>query len=128
MKQIIPANKGVDAILFLEDKVLAGQKNASLSRRMSPINITNKITGEWSDSLSGVKSWSVTCSGVFIKDEESFDILENAFNEGTSIMVKLSDGNRSYQGKALITSFPISANYNDTFTYNIGLTGIGELI
>ena len=128
MKQILPANKGVDAILFLEDKALAGQKNASLTRRMSPINITNKITGEWSDSLSGVKSWSVTCSGVFIKDEESFNILENAFNEGTSITVKLSDGNRSYQGKALITSFPMTANYNDTFTYNIGLTGVGELI
>ena len=127
MRQILPANKGVDAILYLGDKPLAGQKNATLTRRMSPINITNKITGEWENSISGTKSWSVTCSGMFIKDEESFDILENSFNSGSPIVIKLTDNNRNYEGKALITSFPLSANYNDAFTYNLTLTGIGEL-
>ena len=128
MKQIHPANRGVDAVLYLGDVALGGQKNATISRRMNPINITNKITGEWSESLAGIKSWTLTCSGMFIKNQECFDILENAFKLGSSINVKLTDGNKIYRGSALITSFPVATVYNDTYTYNLIMIGSGELV
>ena len=124
---IHPATKGIDAILYLNDVPLGGQKNATLTRRISPIKITNKITGEWEDSIAGLRSWSVNCSGMFINGSESYDILESAFEDGTAITVKIKRNNKTYVGRALITSFPIVANYNDTFTYNIILTGVGKL-
>lgn len=127
MKQIIPANKGVDVVLSINNIPLGGQKNATLNRRMTPINITNKITGEWSTSLSGVRTWSLNCSGIFIKDDEAFHILEDAFNNGTAIHVVLTDDNIKYEGEALITSFPLSTNYSDSCVYSINLIGNGEL-
>ena len=120
-------NRGIDAIVYINDKPVGGQKNCVLNRMMTPINITNKITGEWSDSIAGLKSWNLTCQGMFIKDEESFDQLEQAFYNGEKVKVKMSDDNRSYEGEALIVNFPITATYNDTFAYSITFTGAGEL-
>lgn len=127
MKTIKPPNRGIDAILFVNDKALGGQRAATLSRSMTPIDITNKISAEWKKNMSGLKTWSLYCSGLYIKDEESFDILEDAFMNNKEISVDLKDGNRSYGGKALITSFPIETNFNDTFTYKVNLLGVGEL-
>ena len=120
-------NRGIDAIVYINDKPVGGQKNCILNRMMTPINITNKITGEWSDSIAGLKSWNLTCQGMFIKDEESFDQLEHAFYNGEKVKIKMSDNNRSYVGEALIVNFPITATYNDTFAYSITFTGAGEL-
>lgn len=120
-------NRGIDAIVYINDKPVGGQKNCILNRMMTPINITNKITGEWSDSIAGLKSWNLTCQGMFIKDEESFDQLEQAFYNGEKVKVKMSDDNRSYEGEALIVNFPITATYNDTFAYSITFIGAGEL-
>lgn len=126
-KIIQKPNRSVNAILSIGDRPLGGQKNCILNRTMQPINVTNKIDGEWSKSLAGLKGWSINCTGIFIKDEESFDMLETAFYEGTEIKVSITDGNRSYEGFALITNFPVNINYNETFTYNINLLGTGEL-
>lgn len=120
-------NRGIDAIVYIDDKPVGGQKNCILNRMMTPINITNKITGEWSDSIAGLKSWNLTCQGMFIKDEESFDQLEQAFYNGEKVKVKMSDNSRSYEGEALIVNFPITATYNDTFAYSVTFTGAGEL-
>lgn len=120
-------NRGIDAIVYIDDKPVGGQKNCILNRMMTPINITNKITGEWSDSIAGLKSWNLTCQGMFIKDEESFDQLEQAFYDGEKVKVKMSDNSRSYEGEALIVNFPITATYNDTFAYSVTFTGAGEL-
>ena len=128
MKQILPANKGVDAVVYFNNTPLAGQKNATINRRMNPINVTNKINGDWSTSLAGTKSWTLICDGMFIKDKESFDTLESVFSNGLSVNVEISDGDRKYTGRALVTSFPVAIKYNDTYAYNITLTGTGELV
>ena len=127
MENLKPIHRGLDVILSVNNKDLGGQHNATLNRIMSPIKVTNKINGEWERSLSGVRAWSLACSGFIIKDEESFQELEECFNAGTAVNVKLGDGTRTYAGTALITSFPVAANYSTSFSYNISLLGIDEL-
>lgn len=122
-----PAKRGVNVVVSINDNKIGGQKNAVLNRRMSSINITNKINGEWNKSLAGTKAWDLNCAGFIVKDEQNFRALEECFNTGTAVNVKLSDGNISYTGSALITSFPISAPYNQSFSYSITLLGISEL-
>lgn len=41
-----PAKRGVNVVVSINDNKIGGQKNAVLNRRMSSINITNKINGE----------------------------------------------------------------------------------
>ena len=126
-KTIQPTHNGVNATLYIGQMVLAGQMNCTLMRTMKPILITNKINGEWEENLSGVRNWNLKCDGMFIKNQQAFNLLEEAFYNGDSITVKISDGDKEYFGTGLITSFPVSAKYNDTYTYNITIIGTGEL-
>lgn len=127
MRQIIPPNRGYDALISIDDTVVGGQINASLFQTVAVIDITNKITGEWEKSMAGVRSWEVNCSGLKIQGATAFEMMQTAFNNGSEVTIKLSDGNVEYSGKAIISSFPIVANYNDTYTYNVKFKGVGEL-
>ena len=127
MDNLRPIHRGLDVILSVNNKVVGGQHNATINRMMSPIKVTNKINGEWDTSLSGVRSWTLNCTGFIVKDEESFQELEECFNAGTAIEVRISDEEKTYTGTALITKFPLTANYSTSFAYTISLLGIDEL-
>lgn len=122
-----PLHRGVDVILSINSKIIGGQTNADLTRTMSPIKVTNKINGDWEKSLAGVKSWKLTCKGFIVKDELSFQELENSFNSGLEVSLSLNDGVKTYTGNALITNFPVAAPYDDNFSYDITFLGVSEL-
>lgn len=119
--------RGVDVVLMVNDIPVAGQQNASLTRSMAPIDITNKIDGFWKESLSGIKTWKVSCGGMYVKDAESYKALEDAFMNNEELTVKLIMDNHSYVGQALIINFPLNAVFNDQFKYTLQLLGTGEL-
>ena len=126
-RTVTPTNQGVDAILSIDGVVLGGQKTAILNRTMSPINITNQINNDWQRNIAGTRAWSLTCGGMFIKGQEAFDVLEKAFYDGKEVTVTLTDNDRTYTGQAIITSFPVTANYNDAFMYSLIFLGTGPL-
>lgn len=126
-KQVIPPNRGYDALVYIDNIEVAGQMNASVSQTTNVIDITNKITGEWEESIAGTRSWEVRCNGLKIQGAAAFDRLQTAFKEGSKVNIKLSDNNINYSGEAIISSFPLVANYNDTYTYNVVFKGVGIL-
>ena len=119
--------KGIDVVLKINGKPVAGQQGAILNRSMSPIDITNKITGDWSESLAGTRTWRITCSGLFVVNAESLQALEEAFMNNTEVEVSVVVNGKNYFGRVLITDYPLSAIFNAQFKYNISLLGIGEL-
>ena len=118
---------GVDVILKINGVPVAGQLGANLMRSMSPINITNKINADWGDSLAGIKTWRVSCNGMFVVNANSLQMLEDAFMNNEEIDVSLRINGKNYFGRVLITDFPISSTYNAQFSYNVSLLGTGEL-
>ena len=119
--------KGIDVVLKINGKPVAGQQGATLNRSMSPIDITNKITGDWSESLAGTRTWRINCNGLFVVNAESLQALEDAFMNNTEIEASVAVGNKNYFGRVLITDYPLSAIFNAQFKYNISLLGVGEL-
>lgn len=119
--------RSISAILLVNDIPVAGQQNASLIRAMSPINITNKIDGSWQEHLSGSKNWKLSCGGIYVKNADSYQALENAFMNNEEIAVKILMDNHTYVGQALITNFPLNAMFNKQFKYSLQLLGTGEL-
>lgn len=126
-QQILPTNRGLDTILYLDGKAVAGQQSAKLNRGMTPIDITNKINGEWTASIAGLRHWSIFCSGMFIKDDESFQKLEDAFNTGKKLTVRMANDDITYYGEGYITSFPVNASYSKEVTYQLNIKGTGPL-
>lgn len=118
---------GVDVILKINGVPVAGQLGANLMRSMSPINITNKINADWGDNLAGVKTWRVSCNGMFVVNANSLQMLEDAFMNNEEIDVSLRVNGKNYFGRVLITDYPVSSTYNAQFSYNLSLLGTGEL-
>ena len=121
------AKRGLDIKISIGEQFLAGQRGATLNRSAETIDITNKVSAGWKESITSVKEWSVDCDGVFVADDAALKQLETAFNANTMVDVKISDGTWGYKGKAIITDFPIEAPYDDAATYSITLQGTGEL-
>lgn len=117
----------VNIAILADNKLIGGQLGASLSRSASTIDITNKINGEWQNNLSGVKTWQITCNGLYIKDATGFSALEDAFMNNNSIKVQMTIGDTKWIGNALVIDFPLSAVYNQQFKYSVKLLGDGEL-
>ena len=119
--------RSIDVVLIADGAPVAGQQGAMLNRSMSPIDITNQITGSWKESLGGLMSWNISCNGMYIKDNAGLRALEQAFLENKEITVKILVGNIHYTGQALITNFPLNAIFNTQFKYTLSLLGTGEL-
>ena len=121
------AQKGINIVLKVGEQVLAGQLGAKLIQSASPIDITNKITGQWEEHLYGIKTWQVECNGLYAKNANSYQMLQEAFRANQLIDVEIIMDEHRYVGKAMLTEFPLTAVYNDTFKYNVRLLGDGEL-
>ena len=121
------AKRGLDIILTINDNIVGGQRNATLNREAETIDITNKVSGGWTESMTSVKSWSIEGNGIFVVNDTALDAIETAFLNGDWVQVKVADDTWGYTGLGVITDFPIEANYDDAATYSITITGSGAL-
>ena len=119
--------RSIDTVIRLNGVALGGQQGANLIRQAEAIDITNRINGEWSESLVGKKSWNIVCSGLYITNDQAFSLLENAFMNNEIVEVLISFGKTRLKGNALITDFPLNSVFNKEFKYNIKLLGTGAL-
>ena len=128
LSQRTNVGRSVDVVVSLNNYPLGGQQGASFMRQAQVINITNKINSEWSENLSGTKSWSLSCSGLYVVNDKSFALLEDAFMNNKPVEVSINVGSQQLKGNALITEFPLNAVFNKEFKYTLKLLGTGALV
>lgn len=125
--------QGMKVKLFVKDaktgKVLAGQKNASLSQSAETIDSTSKDTaGNWTESVPGFKSWSIDAEGAYVLDDAAYQTLQTAFlnSENVDVYLEFPSGLK-YEGNATITDFSLDFPYDDLTTWSMSFTGNGAL-
>ena len=128
LSQRTNVGRSVDVVVSLNNYPLGGQQGANFMRQAQVINITNKINSEWSENLSGTKSWSLSCSGLYVVNDKSFALLEDAFMNNKPVEVSINVGSQQLKGNALITEFPLNAVFNKEFKYTLKLLGTGALV
>ena len=128
LNQRTNVGRSVDVGVSLNNYPLGGQQDANFMRQAQVINITNKINSEWSENLSGTKSWSLSCSGLYVVNDKSFALLEDAFMNNKPVEVSINVGSQQLKGNALITEFPLNAVFNKEFKYTLKLLGTGALV
>lgn len=120
--------RGLDILISVGDKPLCAQASCQLMRQTRTADISNKIDLDWDDFAVGSKSWSVSCSGAYVVNDEAMVELENAYINGLPVDVKFSKENViMFSGQAIITAFPLTATFNNDITYALTLQGKGEL-
>jgi len=75
MKMVNNTQKGIKVSIIIAGEKLAGQLNATLIQSAASIDITNKIDAVWKEYLGGVKSWSISCDGLYVKDSAAYNTL-----------------------------------------------------
>ena len=126
------AKRGLNVIISVKEgsafKALAGQRGANLNRSTETLDVSNKVTEGWKEYITGSKEWSIECDGILMADDTAFAKLEQFFLEGSEVDVKIGDNTGwGYEGKAIITDFPIEAPYDDALSYTLTLQGTGAL-
>ena len=119
--------KSIDLILKVNDTIIGGQQSAILNRKNEIINITNRINDEWQENLAGTKTWSINCSGLYVIDALSLELLEDAFLNNKKLTVSFTIGSKKYEGECLIVDYPLNAIFNTQFKYSLKLLGTGQL-
>ena len=125
---------GVDVLLKVKKDsnfiVVGGQKGASLSRSAETIDVSDKTSGGWAESIMGLKSWGVDCEGFVTIGDEGYGLLEDAFDKREAIEVELKiggEGGYTRTGKAVITDFPEEYQQDSAVSFSISLQGASPL-
>lgn len=121
-------DKSINITLSIGDEVLAGQLGAQIAESRASIDITNKINGEWSESLAGVRSWRIQCNGLYVRSAHTLQLLQQAFAADTELSISFTLDGTTYTGKALLTDFPLNATFGQGLTYRATLLGTGALV
>jgi len=116
---------GTNLGVYLSDTLVAAATDCSLSLSMETIDITTKDSAGFRELLAGVRSGSVSCSGLidYHDADSNKDITDlfDAWNNRTALTLKFSNeitGDASYSATAFITSLEQSGGTEDTATYS----------
>lgn len=127
---------GVDALIEIEDSTgqfiaVGGQKGASLKRKADTITVSDKNSGGWTESIMGLKSWSIDFDGFVTLGDKGYSMLLDAFENREAISIKINVGKTdgySYTGKGVITEFPEEFASDDAVTYSLTVEGASPLL
>lgn len=112
---------------------VGGQTGATINRNSETIDVTNKVSEGYKEYVAGWKDWSVDSDAFVTLGDEGQACLEEAFAEGTAVVVELRIGSDSnakgvtYKGNALITSMSTDLSQDNAVTYSLSLQGTGKL-
>ena len=125
--------RGLDILVYVGEstnkKAIGGQKGCTLTMEADTIDVSNKNDYGWASTIGGAKSWSVSCEGQFIADDQGQQALFDAFVAGTDVQIEMKNAAESvyFAGKAAITSLEVDAQFDDVCTLSMELQGIGIL-
>lgn len=125
---------GMDILISIAGKVLAGQTDGSLDESFETIDSSDKSTGFATQEL-GMGSWSMSTDGFAVigdtvsETEANYNELYAAFSAKQLIDITAGDAAGSYyrSGKAHIESLSTSFSKDDLVTFSISIVGYGPL-
>ena len=132
--QFFAESRGIDFLIYIntgtEDSPtwtkVAGQRGGTFNLSSDEIDLSSKDNYGFSDRDYGTQEWSIDGDGVFIEGDNSHDAILDAFLARQPLLVRWTfPSGKSYEGRAIITDFPIEAPYDDVATYSLTLMGKG---
>lgn len=130
------ATVGKDYLLYINTGTVAapvwtligGQRGASLSQSAEEIDVGHKTSGGWTDTLAGMRSWSIDLDGLILLQDEGIAALRKAFAQGKKVNIKFRYPDDTYQvGWASLTDFSSEAPHDGEATLSGTLSGSGPL-
>ena len=125
--------RGLEILMYTgtesNKKAIGGQKGCTLTMEAADIDVSNKNDFGWTSTIGGAKSWSVSCEGQFLTDDQGQQALMDAFVAGTDVDVELKNTGESFFFflNVYIFSVEVDAQFDDVCALSIELKGKGPL-
>jgi TP901-1 family phage major tail protein len=134
----MPAQAGKNLLLKVETapgsavfSTLGGLRTKTYTFNNEAIDVTNHGSNENRELLNnaGVRSMSISGSGVHTGDAVTLDQIEDACISGAHLTMQIVDATpgRTYQGAFKVVSFERSAEHSAEQTYSISLESSGAI-
>jgi TP901-1 family phage major tail protein len=124
---------GTNLGVYISGTLVAAATDCSLSLNMETIDITTKDSAGYRELLGGLRSGSISCSGLIdYQDASNKDVtdLYDAWEGRTELTLKFSSeisGDESYTANGFLTSLEQSGGTEDTATYSATFELTGEV-
>lgn len=123
---------GTNLGVYMDGTIIAAATDCSLSLNMETIDITTKDSAGYRELLAGMRSGSISVSGLIdyqSADKDTVD-LYTAWENRTSLTLKFSSeitSDTSFTASGFLTSLEQSGGTEDTATYSATFELTGEV-
>ena len=109
---------------------IAGGRSKSMSINNEQVDVTQSDNMPWRVLLedAGVKSMSLSISGVFIDDPSLDQAMQDCLAQSIDDYINISGRGDAFAGPFMYASIERSAEYNDAEQYSISLESAGEIV
>lgn len=115
---------GNSIVVRLDNNALMYSTDVSMEVTNSLVEVTTRRTGPFKEFISGVKSHSISFSGLIGLD----NLNELWVKNGMEITFRFDAGtNQRYEGKGYLNSVSIQGGVDDAISYSGSIEGIEEL-
>jgi TP901-1 family phage major tail protein len=123
---------GTNLGVYIGGTLIAAATDCSLSLNMETIDITTKDSAGYRELLGGLRSGSISVSGLIDYQDANQDVtdLYDAWEGRTALTLKFSSeitGDESYTATGFLTSLEQSGGTEDTATYSATFELSGEV-
>lgn len=129
--------RGVDLVIMVNTgdettpvwSVVGGQRSATISETVETLDATTKDSDPGTyDYEYGLYTWTISCEGIYIPDDASYQLLKTAMRGRQKVKVRIQEaGTATEEGYAILTSRELEAPYEDMATYSVEMQGTGQL-
>ncbi len=110
------------------DTTVAALISSGFTLSSEMVDVTTKDSGGFSKKLPGIKSASISGSGIF-NDDTSFNEISNRALEGIeeTYTVINTEAGKSWSGNFLIASFEVNGDTSGAVQFSISLESTGPI-
>lgn len=106
--------------------LVGGQRGASLEMSAEEIDVSDKTSSGWGDTLPGTKTWSVSLDLVKVLGNDGFEAIQQAFLNDQEIQVMIwNTSGHATMGWCSVTEFSSEAPHDDVVSISGTLSGRG---
>lgn len=120
--------------VYVDGVLVAYSKSCGLTFKAATMDITTKDSILWSDFLTTVKDWGVTCDGLVALDSAANAVnLIDLLIAGDLVAVKFATeeggvvGNIYWYGNAYVNSVDLNAGMDEPVSFSASFSGDGAL-
>lgn len=123
------AIRGDTVTLTIGGDVIAESRDFSLSFDVGDIDVTSRDSSRTAEFLVGRYGWTISGNALYIAADVAKKVMLNQITAASpsAFGVIMTIGSQTFTGKAVVTSFEISAPYEGAAEYSFSLKGSGAL-